>query len=94
MEYLNLTKEIRKQLNFANQELSKEIKKDKNICNNYKNIGRLYQVVVKYLEYNWHLPLEFEFYKLAARFGFYNVKSIHINFTPSEHRLFKKMMTY
>ena len=56
MEYLNLTKEIRKQLNFANQELSKEIKKDKNICNNYKNIGSLYQVVVKYLEYNWHLP--------------------------------------
>ncbi|WP_342227946.1 hypothetical protein [Rickettsiella endosymbiont of Rhagonycha lignosa] len=70
MEYLNLTKEIRKQLNFANQEFSKEIKKDKNIYNNYKNIGRLYQVVVKHLEYNWHLPLEFEFYKVAARFGF------------------------
>lgn len=70
MEYLKLTKKICKQLNFANQELSKEIKKDKNIYNNYKNIGSLYQVVVKHLVNNWPLPLEFEFYKVAARFGF------------------------
>ncbi|MEN9916178.1 MAG: hypothetical protein RLY40_110 [Pseudomonadota bacterium] len=65
---LKLIKKIRKLLTSANQEFYKQIKKNKEISDNYKSIGKLYLAIIKHLENVEPLP-EFEFYRLAARFG-------------------------
>ena len=49
MDYLKLAKQIRELLNSAHQEFSNQIKKDKNISNNYIKISYLYQAIVKRL---------------------------------------------
>lgn len=90
MDYVSLAKEIRKQLNFAHQEFSKQIKKDTNISNNYKNIGHLYREIVKHLENISRLPTEFKFYKIAAELGFIQCKVNSFQLCPLKESTIKK----
>lgn len=82
MSNLLLSKKIRQRLNSANQEFSKQIKKNKNISDNFKIIDELYQAIIKDLESISSLASELQFYKLAAELGSLQCKVNSFELSP------------
>lgn len=69
MNNSELITKIRKSLNFANKKFYREIKKNKNISDNFKITGSFYRTIIKNLATLSPLSAELQFYKLAAELG-------------------------
>lgn len=82
MKNSKLITKICKRLNYTNQKFYNQIKKNKNISDNFKIIGRLYHTIIKNLETISSLSLELQFYKPAAELGYLKCEVNSFEFHP------------